>query len=235
MKIDMIGFDADDTLWYTEIHYIKAQEAVKKLLHPWGTDETIAQVIDRAILDNLARYGYGIKAFILSLIEAAIHASGGEIRGEQIEQILSIGKSMLAAEIVLRPHVAETLCKLAPTFPMMIITKGDLLDQTTKVKRSGIANYFSAVEIVNDKTEEAYTRLFEKYDINPRNFLMIGNTIRSDIQPVLALGGTAVHIPAESTWAHETSQGFNTAQNGFYELAHMGELTELVARINHAD
>jgi len=232
MNIDMIGFDADDTLWHTETHYRQAQEDFEHLLNPWAKAEHISQVLDQVIIKNLPGYGYGIKAFTLSLIEAAIHISKGEISGEQVDLILSIGKKMLAAEIVLRPHVLDTLQALKPSYPLMIITKGDLLDQTTKVTHSGIGDYFSIVEVVNEKTPEAYAHLFEKHHIRPDHFLMVGNSIRSDIHPILALGSNAVHIPADSTWEHEMVPGFDTAQRGFFELQHMGQLPDLINRIS---
>jgi putative hydrolase of the HAD superfamily len=232
MKIEMIGFDADDTLWHTDIHYQQTLEAIKTMLNPWETAERIDTILDEVIIANLPWYGYGIKALILSLIEAAIRISGGEINGNQVRQILSLGKTMLSAEVVLRPHVSDTLRELAKTFPLMIITKGDLLDQTTKIERSGLAGFFSTVEIVHDKTSAAYASLLEKNQINPPNFLMVGNSIRSDIEPVLALGGRAVHIPADSTWEHEIVPGFDTTQEGFFELEHMGQLTDLIARIS---
>jgi putative hydrolase of the HAD superfamily len=234
MKFDLIGFDADDTLWHTEIHYTQAQDTFKQLLSPWAPAERIDEVLNECILNNLPGYGYGIKAFILSLIEAAILISEGEIRGDQVELILSIGKAMKSANVVLRPHVKATLQNLVPAYRLMLITKGDLLDQTTKVERSGIASFFSIVEVVNDKNTETYATLLEKYDIDPHHFLMVGNTIRSDVHPVLALGGTAVHIPADTTWDHEMVPGFDTTQNGFYELEHMGQLPELIAKISHA-
>ena len=117
---------------------------------------------------------------------------------------------------------------------MMILTKGDLLDQTVKVKRSGIASYFSMVEVANDKTPETYAKILDKYHITPQNFLMVGNTIRSDIHPVLTLGGTAVHIPAASTWEHEILPDFDTSHNGYYMLDHIGQLVKLIARISDA-
>lgn len=234
MKIDLIGFDADDTLWHTEIHYIQAQEFLKELLSPWASADRIDEILYAIEIDNLPRYGYGIKAFMLSLIEAAVRVSAGEIRGDQIEQILSVGRDMLETEIELRPYVTETLQNLASSYPLMVITKGDLLDQTEKVKRSGIAAHFSIVEVVNDKTPEVYAKILDKYHVKPHNFLMVGNTIRSDILPVLSLGGSAVHIPADSTWEHEMVPGFDTAQNGYYHLDHLGQLTELISRITSA-
>lgn len=235
MKIDWIGFDADDTLWHTEHYYIQAQETLIHLLSPWSPAERVEEILFEIEMDNLPRYGYGIKAFVLSLIEAAIRISGGEIRGDQIEQILSIGRAMIEAEIVLRPHVPETLQHLASSYRMMIITKGDLLDQTEKVKRSGIGHLFSMVEVVNEKSPETYAEILHKYHIHPQSFLMVGNTIRSDIHPVLALGGRAVHIPAASTWEHEVIPGFDTAQDGYYELKHIGQLPGLIAKIIDAD
>ena len=232
MNIEMIGFDADDTLWYTEVHYLKAQEDLKQILSPWGKADQVSEVIDQMILSNLSDYGYGIKAFILSLIEAAIHVSQGELPAHQVLQILSIGKRMLAEEIVLKPHVQQTLQRLVASYPLMIITKGDLLDQITKVKRSGIGDYFSSIEVVNEKSVETYASIFEKHHINPKNFLMIGNTIRSDIHPVLTLGCRAIHIPAESTWEHENIPSFDTAHDGYYVLEHMGQLLDLIARLD---
>jgi len=234
MKFDLIGFDADDTLWHTEIHYTQAQDSFKQLLSLWAPAERIDEILNECILNNLQGYGYGIKAFILSLIEAAILISEGEIRGDQIEQIISIGKAMKSADVILRPHVKQTLQNLISTYRLMLITKGDLLDQTTKVESSGLASFFSIVEVVNDKNVETYASILEKYDVDSHHFLMVGNTIRSDVHPVLALGGTAVYIPADSTWDHEMVPGFDTTQNGFYELEHMGLLTELIDRISHA-
>jgi putative hydrolase of the HAD superfamily len=235
MKFDLIGFDADDTLWHTEIHYTQAQDTFKQLLSAWAATERIDEVLNECILNNLPGYGYGINSFILSLIEAGIRISEGEIRGDQINQILSLGKAMKSAAVVLHPHVKGTLQKLVSTYRLMLITKGDLLDQTTKVERSGIASFFSIVEVVNDKNVETYASILDKHDIDPHHFLMVGNTIRSDVHPVLALGGTAVHIPADSTWDHEMVPGFDTTQNGFYELEHMGQLPELIYRISYAD
>lgn len=232
MRINLIGFDADDTLWHTETHYLQAQQALGQLLSPWSTPERVAEVLDTIELDNLPIYGYGIKAFVLSLIEAAIRISGGEIRGDQIEEILKIGRGMIEAEVVLRPHVLETLQKLAHAYRMIIITKGDLLDQTEKVARSGLGDYFSRVEVVNDKTVETYTQVLNKYDVAPHNFIMVGNSLRSDVHPVLKLGGTAVHIPADTIWEHEMVPDFNTSQNGYYLLDHFGQLTALIRKLS---
>lgn len=235
MQIDLIGFDADDTLWQTEVHYLQAQSSLGKILSQWESVEKINEILYQIAINNLPYYGYGIKAYVLSLIETAIHISGGEIRGDQIEQILKIGRKMLDMEVVLLPHVKETLEHLSSSNRMMILTKGSLLDQTRKVKHSGVASYFFTVEVVNDKTPETYAKILAKYQVKPKNFLMIGNSIRSDVDPVLKLGGTAVHVPAETTWEHEIVPGFDTSQKGFYSLDHIGQLAELIAKINNAN
>ncbi len=234
MQIDLIGFDADDTLWQTEVHYIQAQRSLGKILNQLESAEKINEILYEIEINNLTRYGYGIKAFVLSMIEAAIRISGGKIRGDQIEQILEIGMKMLDAEVILQPHVQETLEHLSSTYRLMILTKGDLLDQTNKVKRSGLASFFFTVEVVNDKTPETYASILEKHRVSPENFLMIGNSIRSDVYPVLKLGGTAVYIPADSIWEHEIVPGFDTSQNGFYSLEHIGQLFELITNISDA-
>ena len=235
MQIDVIGFDADDTLWQTEVHYLQAQRSLAKILNQWEPEETINDILYQIEINNLPHYGYGIKAFVLSMIETAIHISKGEIRGDQIEHILRIGQKMLAAEVILQPHVRDTLKHVSTTYRLMILTKGDLLDQTKKVKDSGLESFFFAVEIVSDKTPGTYAQILNKYQVNPRNFLMVGNSIRSDVHPVLKLGGCAVYIPADTTWEHEIVPGFDTSQNGFYTLEHIGQLAELITRISNAD
>lgn len=235
MPIELIGFDADDTLWQTEIHYLQAQQALGLILSHWDQAENIDEILYQIHINNIPYYGYGIKSYILSMIETALHVSAGEIRGEQIEQILKIGKKMLDLNVVLLPHIEETLISLSSNFRLMILTKGDLLDQTRKVKQSGLASFFFAVEILVEKTSETYASVLEKYQVNPNNFLMVGNSIRSDVEPVLQLGGTAVHIPASTTWKHELVSEFDTSQKGFFTLEHIGQLPELIVRINHAD
>lgn len=230
MMLDMIAFDADDTLWHGEVHYRDAQETLKSLLSPWEDPETIDHILDEIEMRNLSLYGYGVKAFTLSMIEASIAISDGEIPGEQIGRILSIGREMLAAEVKLCPHVLETLQTLSAECRLMVITKGDLLDQTDKVERSGLAPYFTAVEVVSQKTTPVYKTILERYHLDPTTFMMVGNSLPSDIIPVLALGGLAVHIPADTTWAHEMVDDFNRTQKGFYELADMGKLPELIEK-----
>ena len=230
--IEMIAFDADDTLWHNEVYYQDALEELKTILSEWAKADAVIDRLNEIELRNLPIYGYGIKAFVLSMIETAFLVSGGQMRGDTIEKILSIGRTMLNAVVLPRDNVKETLQKLSEMYPLMVITKGDLLDQTRKIERSGLRDYFSLVEIVNDKTPDSYLEVLNKYHLNPENFLMVGNSLRSDILPILQLGGTAVHIPAESTWEHEMVPDFDKSQAGFFEIAKMDQLPDLIARIN---
>jgi len=232
MKLEMIAFDADDTLWHGEIHYQIALEELKEILSPWQDPETIDKEIYAIEMKNMPIYGYGVKAFVLSMIEAAISISGGQVKTRTIERLLTLGRAMLETEVEVLPHVPVVLEFLSKQHSLMVITKGDLLDQTAKVSRSGLASYFSLVEVVNEKTPESYQAVFQKYSLDPKSVLMVGNSIRSDILPILTLGGTCVHIPANTTWEHEKVTDFNAAQPGFYEIEHMGHLPNLIAEIS---
>ena len=179
---------------------------------------------------NIPTYGYGIKSFTLSMLEAAVKLSDGQINGSHVDQILALGRAMLEAKVELCPHVSETIPELAKSFRLMVITKGDLLDQTDKVERSGLAAYFSIVEVVNEKTTETYREIINRYNLSPEKFLMVGNSLFSDVLPVLEFGGVAVHIPANTTWAHEMVDDFDPSQQGYYKLNHMGQLQPLINR-----
>jgi len=231
MAIEMIAFDADDTLWENEKFYQNALAKFREILAPWESPEGVNEIVNEIEHRNMKHYGYGIKAFILSLIEAALQISEHEIHATEIEKILRIGRSMLEADIHMMPNVIETLEALKEKYPLMVITKGDLLDQTAKVKRSGIEEFFTTVEVVNDKTEESYLKILNTHQINPQGLLMVGNSIRSDILPILNIGGKAVYIPADNTWSHEMVADFNREVDGYYELPHIGQLPDLIQRI----
>ncbi len=224
---DVIGFDADDTLWHNETIYIAAQERFKELLSPYATPESIAQQLNNTEMRNLQFYGYGIKSFILSMIETGIELTDGRIQGYEVQAILNIAKDMLIAETRLFDHVQETVIKLASDYILMIITKGDPIDQEAKLNRSGLAPYFHSIETVSDKTREVYASILLKHQIEPSRFLMVGNSLRSDILPVLELGGCAVYIPYELTWTHENSID-PTNGAGYCEIEHMGLLPDIL-------
>jgi putative hydrolase of the HAD superfamily len=234
-RFDAIAFDADDTLWQNERLFINVQTRFKNLLAQYHSPEWIAERLYQTELRNLEHFGYGIKAFALSMIETAVELTEGRISGADIQKIIDSTKAMLAADVELLEHVAETLALLAETHTLMLITKGDLRDQETKVARSGLAAYFRHVEIVSDKSRASYERLLQRHGIAPERFVMVGNSLRSDILPVLALGASAVYIPHQLTWAHEAAEAPPVGQPGFYELAHVGLLPDLLARLERPD
>jgi putative hydrolase of the HAD superfamily len=201
---DLIAFDADDTLWENEAFYRGGRQRFLEII------QSYPQVIqpDDAFLNevemrNLPYFGYGIDGFIFSLVEAAIHITGGKISGSDLLPLLDYAREMVTAEIQVFPHVAETLEVLARQYPLLLITKGAALHQKSKVARSGLDGYFIAVEVVDDKTSETYTSILERYHLSAQNFIMVGNSMRSDILPVLELGGWAIHIPNSLTWSYE--------------------------------
>jgi putative hydrolase of the HAD superfamily len=229
--IDLIAFDADDTLWHNEMLYQGTQDKFKQLLSTQFSQETIDQALYETEMRNIPFFGYGIKSFTLSMIETAIELTGGRITALDIQKILNYAKDMLQAEIRPLEHVTETVAALSHGYSLMIITKGDLLDQQVKLARSGLANYFKYVEIVSDKTQEAYEAILRKYQISPERFIMVGNSLRSDILPVVALGGRAIYIPYHLTWVHETYVEINTGDAGYIELEDIRLLPDTVQKL----
>ncbi|HEU4324176.1 MAG TPA: HAD family hydrolase [Roseiflexaceae bacterium] len=229
-RFDVIAFDADDTLWQNERLYQQTQAGLRQLLAQYHSPEWIDERLYQTEMRNLAHFGYGIKGFTLSMIETAIELTEGRISGREIQTLIDAGRAMLTADIELLEQVAETLEQLAQHYPLMLITKGDLFDQEQKLARSGVARLFRQVEIVSNKRPEDYARLLQRHGIAPERLLMVGNSLRSDILPVLAIGGTAVYIPHELTWSHEAAE-VPAGQSGFYELARFGLLPDLLAEL----
>jgi len=222
--LDIIAFDADDTLWHTESLYAETQAKFARLLEPYQAAEAIAAVLHATEMRNLGDLGYGIKAFTLSMVEAAIELSGGRISGGEMGEVLSLGRAMLKAPVQLLDHAEAAVAQLAQTHTLMLMTKGDLLDQESKIERSGLARYFRYIEVVSDKTVASYSAILSKYQVPPERFLMVGNSLRSDILPVVALGGAAVHIPYHITWAHEAVSPSPEDEGKYSELEHLGLL-----------
>lgn len=232
--IDVIAFDADDTLWHNETLYSMTQDKFKQMLSRYHSADWIEQKLYETEMHNLEYFGYGIKAFTLSMIETAIELTEGRIQGGEIQALIDFAREMLDAPVQLLDQAQKVVAQLSETHTLMIITKGDLFDQETKIAQSGLADYFSHVEIVSDKTENTYRQLLVKYDIAPQRFLMVGNSLRSDILPVLAIGGQAVYIPYHLTWAHETVDldEQDEEQQTFVELEHMGLLPDLIDELS---
>jgi len=231
MPLDLIAFDADDTLWHTEHLYADAQAQFRGLLAPYVAAETLNGHLFEVEMRNLRYFGYGVKGFTLSMIETAIELTDGRVAGTDIQRIIDLAKAMLTADIKLLDEVEPTVAALAQTHRLMIITKGDLFDQETKVARSGLAGYFRHVEIVSDKNRDTYAALLERHSVAPQRFLMVGNSLRSDVLPVAVLGAHAVYVPYAVTWAHETVADHEAAGLGYHELARLGQLPALIAQL----
>ena len=202
-NVKVIGFDADDTLWVNEPYYREAEAEFVKLVSIYGVEVDVAEALFTTEIANLELYGFGIKAFVLSLMECAIEVTGGKVTAGTISEIIGLGKGMLQRPIELLDHIKEVLEMLAPGYKLIVATKGDLLDQERKMKRSSISSYFHHIEVMSDKQEEHYEQLLYHLDIPPEQFLMIGNSMKSDVIAPLNLGAWAIHVPFHTTWAHE--------------------------------
>ena len=199
----LIAFDADDTLWINEPNYVNVQQRLCEMLSHYVDQETLAKRFYDAQIQNLKLFGYGAKGFTLSMIETAIELTDGAISGREIQQIINVSKELLTFSIEVLDGVYDVLESLSKRYDLMVLTKGDLFDQESKIARSGLSHFFTYVEIVSEKDEQAYQRILNRYDVKPEEFLMIGNSLKSDVLPVLNIGGRAVHVPYEITWAHE--------------------------------
>lgn len=202
-NIKVIAFDADDTLWINEPYFQETERKFCALLEDYLPQHTISQELFKTEIDNLSLYGYGVKGFMLSMIETAIRISEGNIPNYIIEKIVQYGKELLAKPIEMLDGVEEVLHTLKGKYRLVVATKADLLDQERKLKKSKLEHYFHHIEIMSDKRESDYTKLIRHLDIKPEEFLMLGNSLKSDIMPVLAIGGHGIHIPYHTTWAHE--------------------------------
>ena len=203
-KIKVIAFDADDTLWVNEPYFREAEEKVAKLLSMYETENKINQELYRLEIENLPYYGYGVKGFVLSMIELALQLSNHQVQPSIIQEIVEIGKDMLYKPIELLTGVPETLKYLSRDFRLIVATKGDLLDQERKLQKSGLLKYFHHVEVMSDKKESDYLKILKHLEITPSEFLMVGNSLKSDVLPLVKIGAKAVHIPFHTTWEHET-------------------------------
>ncbi|NMH28283.1 HAD family hydrolase [Flavobacterium silvaticum] len=203
MAIKVIAFDADDTLWVNEPYFEQTEKQFLILMQDYLSHQGLSQELFRIEIENLRLYGYGIKGYILSMIEAAIKISEGTLNIAAIEKILDLGKELLQKPIELLDGTEQTLQRLHSNYKLVVATKGDLLDQRRKLHNSGLGKYFHHIEVMSDKQEADYSDLVKRLDILPEEFYMIGNSLKSDVLPVLAIGGHSVHIPFHTTWLHE--------------------------------
>ena len=201
--IKVIGFDADDTLWVNETYFRETEEKFADLLEQYETKNKVDQELFRKEMDNLELYGYGIKSFMLSMIESALELSNNKIGQETIQEIVSMGKHMISRPVELLDGVEEVLKALESRYRLIVLTKGDLLDQERKLEKSGLSRYFHHVEVLSDKKEANYQHLLDHLEVDVREFLMVGNSLKSDVLPILNIGAQAIHVPFHTTWAHE--------------------------------
>lgn len=202
-KIKVIGFDADDTLWVNEPFFQDVEKQFCRIMRPYLTEVETSKELFKTEMQNLEIYGYGAKGFILATLETALRATHGKITNEELIRILENGKTLLNMPIHLLDGVENVLQKLQPKYKLILATKGDLLDQERKLQKSGLIGYFHHIEIMSDKHENNYKKLLAHLDIQPEEFVMVGNSVKSDILPVINIGAKAIHIPYEVTWQHE--------------------------------
>jgi len=227
MQIKVIAFDADDTLWINESYFYETERQFCRLLEDYLPHHTVSRELLQVEIQNLSLYGYGIKSFMLSMIETALKVSNKTITVDAIEKIIELGRELLAKPIVLIDGVEEVLVQLKKKHRLVVATKGDLLDQERKLKNSGIGHYFHHIEIMSDKQEKDYLKLIRHLDIKPEEFLMVGNSLKSDVLPVLAIGGKGYHVPYHTTWAHEQIEHTIEHQD-FKQLSSIKEILEHV-------
>jgi putative hydrolase of the HAD superfamily len=207
MTIRVIGLDADDTLWHSEDGFHSVTARFCELVGPYAIDpSTLAVTLDVVERRNMVLFGYGVKSFTLSMVEAAIEVSGGQVPAETIQRLVDEGRTLLARPVELLEGVEETLAALAGSYRMVVITKGDLLHQEQKFHGSGLDAHVEGIDVVSEKDARTYSRLMVRYGVEPGGFVMVGNSVRSDVLPVLEVGARAVHIPYEYLWGHEAAE-----------------------------
>ncbi|MFZ6001242.1 MAG: HAD family hydrolase [Bacteroidota bacterium] len=201
--LKVIAFDADDTLWHNEAFFQEAEKKFCALLENYLPQHTVARELLQTEIKNIELYGYGIKAFMLSMIETAISITDKRVSNDDIEKMIGYGRELLAKPVEILDGVEEVLQTVKGKYRLVMATKGDLLDQERKLKKSGLEKYFHHIEIMSEKKEADFQKLIRHLDIHPSEFAMIGNSLKSDVLPVLNLGGVGFHVPYHITWAHE--------------------------------
>jgi len=234
VNIQLVGFDADDTLWKCEDDYRHAQDAFEHILAGYLNlaDNSVRERLYAKERENIhSVFGYGVKGMALSMIETAIEMTHAHISAADLHKIIQIAKQMLRQPVELLPGVREAVAAIADQYPMVLITKGDLFHQEAKVKNSGLADLFGRIEIVSEKDVPTYTRLLAEFGLAAEHFVMVGNSLRSDIVPILELGGWGIHVPYHLTWAHEHIEEMDTAHPRFQQIESLSMLPKVIARI----
>jgi putative hydrolase of the HAD superfamily len=225
-----VCLDADDTLWHNLIHFDTAEKQFGEMFSSYMPAADATRAIMEAEKRNIALYGFGVKSFTLSMIETAISVSGGAVDAATIQKLLGMGRDMLDHDIELLPYVEETLAALHGQHKLLLVTKGDLHHQERKVLASGLAHYFEGVEIVSDKKPQTYHAICKRHGASVQRTVMVGNSIRSDVLPMIAAGGHGVYVPFDIIWDHE-HEDVPKGTERFYEIKHMGALPDLLSTI----
>lgn len=227
--VTLVGFDGDDTLWHNETIFSMTQQRFEALLAPYVGGADISQRLLATERENVTIFGYGVKGFTLSMIETAIEVTDGRVEADDLRMILELGKEMLRHPTELLEGAREAVESIAGRHRVVLITKGDLFDQESKLARSGLGDLFDAVEIVSEKDDDRYRRVLRDLDVEPSEFVMVGNSMRSDVLPVTAIGARAVHVPYHVTWALEEVAIADEPSGGWWRIDHLSELPALLA------
>ncbi len=227
-NIKVIGFDADDTLWVNETYFREAEIEFGKLLSEYETPNKIDQELFKMEMSNLSVYGYGVKAFVLSMVQSALELSNYTVSNKTVEAILNIGKDMLEKPVELLEGVEDVLKELSKKYRLILATKGDLLDQERKLEKSGLTDYFHHIEVLSDKQETNYSKLLNHLDIQPSEFLMIGNSLKSDVLPLVNIKAHAIHVPFHTTWVHEQVSEKETNGKAYKTISNLREVLEIL-------
>jgi putative hydrolase of the HAD superfamily len=229
-RLHTIAFDADDTLWQNELYFRLTEQRFAELLADYATSDHLSERLLAAERRNLGHYGFGVKGFVLSMIESAIEVTEGRVPARVIAELMAAGREMLQQPIELLPHARTAVETLAPDFQILLITKGDLLDQERKLAQSGLGDLFSGVEIVSDKSPPVYAAVFARHGTPPDRAMMVGNSLKSDVLPPLAIGAYGVHVPQGVTWALEHAET-PAGDPRFFALSDLGGLADLVKNL----
>lgn len=228
---DLIAVDADDTLWHNEQVYLQARQRFRDIMDGYEVNGSVDDVADHLEVANIEYYGYGVMSFVLSLMEAGLDLTDDGLRGQDVRRLIELSKEMLTSEVRLYQTTEDVVAQLAEEYTLMVITKGDLLHQRNKVLRSGLRDYFGYVEVVSHKRPQDYAELLRRYDVAPDRFLMIGNSMRSDIMPVAELGGWAIHVPSEKVWAHEVAELPGHLRERVFEAESLADVPALIKEL----
>jgi putative hydrolase of the HAD superfamily len=232
--IELVALDADDTLWHNEPLYTSVREQFCAMLTRYQPSGIADARLHEVEMRNLRHFGYGVKGFALSMIETAIELTDGRLESGDVQRIIDWGREMLGSPVELLEGVAEAVVELARQFPLILLTKGDLLHQETKLARSGLGQHFIGIEIVSEKDAALYQRVMNRYRVSPDRFVMVGNSLRSDILPVLEAGAHAVYVPYEETWIHERIAPELLHGAAYHEISHIRELPALLTTLHLA-